>query len=114
MQLYKPTVVSDDEVNAVINKPGKQLMFLTADWCGDCKAIKPFVEEIKELATSEGAGWVDADRDANIEVAKAQGLRGIPAFVLFVDGKQIDHIGNGERLSPKQVKDWVKDHVLAA
>lgn len=113
MQLYKPEVVSDDAVNAAINKPGRQVMFLTADWCGDCKAIKPFVQGIKDLATSDGAGWVDVDRDANIEVAKAQGLRGIPAFVLFEDGKQLKHIGNGERLSPKQVTDWVKENILA-
>lgn len=113
MQLYKPEVVSDDAVNQVINKSGKQIMFLTADWCGDCKAIKPFVQGIKDLATSKGAGWVDADRDANIDVATAQGLRGIPAFVLFEDGKQIDHIGNGERLNPKDVTAWVEDKVLA-
>lgn len=62
---------------------------------------------------SKGAGWVDVDRDANIEIAKEQGLKGIPAFVLFEDGKQINHIGNGERLNPKQVTDWVDSNVLA-
>ncbi|KRM87228.1 thioredoxin family protein [Lacticaseibacillus thailandensis] len=113
MEMYKPTVVSDDAVRTELNKPGKQVMFMTADWCGDCKAIKPFVQQIKEHAMSKGAGWVDVDRDANIEIAKEQGLKGIPAFVLFEDGKQINHIGNGERLNPKQVTDWVDSNVLA-
>ncbi len=113
MELYKPEVVSDEAVHAVIDQPGKQMMFLTADWCGDCKAIKPFVQKIKDLATSKGAGWVDADRDANIDVATEQGLRGIPAFVLFEDGKQVAHIGNGERLNPNEVIRWVNETVLA-
>ncbi|WP_127848488.1 thioredoxin family protein [Lacticaseibacillus hulanensis] len=112
MELYKPEVVSNDAVREVIGKPGKNVMFLTADWCGDCKAIKPFVQKIKNLATSEGATWVDADRDANIDIATEQGLRGIPAFVLFEDGKQVDHIGNGERLNPNDVIDWVNNKVL--
>lgn len=112
MELYKPEVVSDDAVRAVIGKEGKQVMFLTADWCGDCKAIKPFVQQIKDLTMSQGAGWVDADRDANIDIATEQGLRGIPAFVLFENGQQIDHIGNGERLNPKDVISWVQDTVL--
>jgi len=36
---------------------------------------------------------------------------GIPAFVLFEDGQQVAHIGNGERLNPKDVQNWINEHV---
>lgn len=111
MEFYEPETNSDATILENIAKPGKQIMFLQADWCGDCKAIKPFVKDIKQLAIDLGANWFDADRDANIEIAKAQGLRGIPAFVLFEKGKQVSHIGNGERLNPNDVKTWLTENL---
>ncbi|MDN6900522.1 thioredoxin family protein [Oenococcus sicerae] len=105
MNFYEPEVNNDDQVQQNIKAKGRHLMFLSADWCGDCKAIKPFVQNIKD-EVAKTADWFDADRDANLAIAKAQGLRGIPAFVLFVDGRQVSHIGDGERLTPKQVLNW--------
>ena len=48
MEFYKPVNHTDDEIKDLLAQPGKQVMFLQADWCGDCKAIKPFVKDIKE------------------------------------------------------------------
>ncbi|KGO32046.1 thioredoxin family protein [Oenococcus alcoholitolerans] len=107
MKLYQPESNSDQEVKEKIQSEGRTVMFLQAAWCGDCKAIKPFVSDIKE-EVAKSSDWVDADRDANIDVAKEQGLRGIPAFVLFKNGKQISHIGDGQRLTPKEVLDWYR------
>lgn len=111
MEFYQPELNDDETIRQEIAKPGKQVMFLQADWCGDCKAIKPFVKDIKKSVTSAGITWFDADRDANLAIAQEQGLMGIPAFVLFEDGKQVDHIGNGERLNPQQVMDWLAQSV---
>ena len=103
VEFYKPVVATDDVVRQNIAQAGKHVMFLQADWCGDCKAIKPFVQQIKDAVEATGATWLDADRDENLAVAQEQGLMGIPAFVLFEDGQQIAHIGNGERLNPNDV-----------
>ncbi|MCM0583166.1 thioredoxin family protein [Weissella diestrammenae] len=108
MDFYQPEVLSDDVVATKLARPGKQIMFLTADWCGDCKAIKPFVQNFKNYIIEQGMDWVDVDRDENIEIAKAQNLRGIPAFVLFENGQQIKHIGDGERLNPKDVQRFLE------
>ena len=109
--MYEPTHHSDAVVEENINKPGRNVMFLSADWCGDCKAIKPFVKDIKEAVENAGASWFDADRDANLAIAQEQGLMGIPAFVLFEGGEQIAHIGNGERLNPNDVLAWVTKNI---
>lgn len=111
MQFYEPTANDDATIESVIKQPGKQVMFLQADWCGDCKAIKPFVQQFKDAVTDGGANWVDADRDVNLAIAQEQGLMGIPAFVLFEDGQQVAHIGNGERLNPKDVQIWINEYV---
>ncbi|KRN33585.1 thioredoxin family protein [Weissella halotolerans] len=107
MEFYQPSKHTDAQLQAAIQDHPKVIVFLQADWCGDCKAIKPFVKELRQLAEQKGAFWIDADRDANIEFAKEQGLRGIPAFILFDQGQQKAHIGNGERLAPQAVQAWL-------
>ncbi|MBM7617466.1 thiol-disulfide isomerase/thioredoxin [Weissella uvarum] len=109
MEFYEPTAHTDEEIRSTIANNDKVMLFLQADWCGDCKAIKPFVKDLRSLAESNGYTWIDADRDDNIDIANALGLRGIPAFVQIENGKMIDHIGNGERLNPADVKQWLEN-----
>ena len=103
--MYQPVKNTNAVVTENIHKPGRNVMFLSADWCGDCRAIKPFIQNIKDTV-SQTANWFYADRDDNLDVATAYNLRGIPSFVLFENGKEISRIGHGERLTPKQILDW--------
>ena len=103
--MYLPVKNTNAVVTENIHKPGRNVMFLSADWCGDCRAIKPFIQNIKDTV-SQTANWFDADRDDNLDVATAYNLRGIPSFVLFENGKEISRIGHGERITPKQILDW--------
>lgn len=103
--MYEPTSHSDQFLEESINRSGRNLIFLSTEWCGDCRAIKPFVQDIKTEVVKT-ANWFDADRDDNIEVAKRYNLKGLPSFILFENGQEIDRIGHGERLNPKQVLDW--------
>lgn len=112
MNFYEATSHTDEEVESAIGADGKTIMFLQASWCGDCKVIKPFVQNFRDQVESKNVAWIDADRDENIEVALNQNLRGIPAFVLFEDGKQVDHIGNGERLSPVDIEAWLEANLV--
>ncbi|MBS9335305.1 thioredoxin family protein [Fructobacillus sp. M1-13] len=103
--MYQSQAHSNDELQQFINRPGRHLVFLSADWCGDCKVIKPFVQGIRDKV-EESADWMDADRDENLDWASQFGLKGIPSFVLFENGQKINQIGHGERLTPKQIEDW--------
>lgn len=103
--MYQPNHNTDVTIETHIKSKGRHILFLSADWCGDCRAIKPFVQNIKDTITKT-ASWIDADRDENIAVATNHNLRGIPSFVLFQDGEELSRIGHGERLTPNQVLDW--------
>lgn len=41
--MYEQLHHTDEELNQTIAQSGRHILFLSADWCGDCKAIKPFV-----------------------------------------------------------------------
>ena len=62
-----------------------------AAWCGPCRALAPFIDEI----ATEYSGKVKVmklDVDSNGGTAMRYGIRGIPALLIFKDGKVADQI----------------------
>ncbi len=60
-----------------------------AEWCGPCRMVGPFVEEIsKEYEGKAVVGKVDVDN--NPAVSMEFGIRNIPTILFFKDGKIVD------------------------
>jgi len=62
-----------------------------AAWCGPCKALAPTVDEVAmQYAGKLKVAKMDVDR--NQATAMRYGIRGIPALLVFKDGKVADQI----------------------
>jgi thioredoxin 1 len=62
-----------------------------AVWCGPCKMIAPFVQEIAgEYEGKAKVGKVDVDN--NPQTAMNYGIRSIPTLLIFKGGKVVDQI----------------------
>ena len=62
-----------------------------AAWCGPCKALAPIVDEVAaDYSGKLKVAKLDVDR--NSATAMRYGIRGIPALLLFKDGKVADQI----------------------
>jgi thioredoxin 1 len=62
-----------------------------AVWCGPCKMIAPFVEELAgEYEGKVKVGKVDVDN--NPQISMNYGIRSIPTLLIFRDGKIADQI----------------------
>ncbi len=62
-----------------------------AAWCGPCRALAPVVDEV----ATEYQGKLKVmkmDVDANNQTPARFGIRGIPALLLFKDGKVAEQI----------------------
>ncbi len=67
------------------------LLDFWAVWCGPCKMIAPFVEEISgEYQGKVKVGKVDVDN--NPQISMQYGIRSIPTLLVFKDGKIVDQI----------------------
>lgn len=71
----------------MINSDPVVLVEFYASWCPHCKRMMPVVEQVKELL----AGKVNVyqfDIDENEELSDREGVKTIPTFIIYRDGKE--------------------------
>ncbi|MCC7272876.1 MAG: thioredoxin TrxA [Alphaproteobacteria bacterium] len=100
------TSVSDDSFESdVLKATGPVLVDFWAEWCGPCKAIGPFLEDI----AAEMKGRVVVAKlniDENPATPRKYGVRGIPTLMLFKDGQvAAQKIG---ALPKQKLQEWVE------
>ena len=82
--------VNDTRFEEVVVKADKPVMVdFWAEWCGPCRMIAPFVEEIsKEYAGQAIVAKCDVDNSPG--VAARFGIRNIPTVLFFKNGVVAD------------------------
>lgn len=93
-----------EELAGYVEK-GNSVFFFTADWCGDCRFIKPQMPEIE----IDFAAWrfIEVDRDKYIDVAAEWNIFGIPSFVVIKDGKELGRLVNKDRKTKQEIEDFL-------
>lgn len=82
----KEIIIESEEQFDSIVKEGVSLVDFYADWCGPCKMLAPFVEEVAE--EYEGKVNVCKVNVDNVEtLAYKYNVRSIPTLMYFKDGK---------------------------
>lgn len=100
-----PKLTLEELNQKVVN--GKFVLFFEADWCGDCRFIKPFMPEI-ESDFSEYT-FLKIDRDENIDLCQELGVMGIPSFIVYHDGKEVDRFVSKDRKTKAEVENFLSN-----
>ena len=74
--------VNLEELASYVNDGEKTVFFFTADWCGDCRFIKPFLP-------------------------KEWDVYGIPSLVVLEKGQEIGRLVNRDRKTKGQINEFL-------
>lgn len=98
--------INDNDFEAqVLKANGPVVVDFWAEWCGPCKAMSPLVDELAG-EVGEAVKVVKINIDESPNAPTKYGVRGIPTFMIFKDGKVVDtKVGS---MSKTALADWVK------
>lgn len=82
--------VNDTNFDEIVIKSDKPVIVdFWAEWCGPCRMIAPYIEQIAE-AYKDRAVVVKCDVDNSPDVARRFMIRNIPTVLYFKNGEVVD------------------------
>ena len=84
---------------------GKHIFMFSADWCGDCRFIDPFMPEIE--ANYNEYTFVHIDRDQFIDLCVELNVFGIPSFIAFEEGRELGRFVSKDRKTQEDIEQFI-------
>ncbi|QKS72093.1 thioredoxin family protein [Paenalkalicoccus suaedae] len=88
-----------------IKQEENAVFLFTAGWCPDCTFIEPFLPELEEKHSDKA--FYSINRDEFIEVCQDMDIFGIPSFVVFKDGKEVDRFVSKDRKTKEEIDSFL-------
>jgi len=101
-------VIQEDSMfQTELSSAGSKLVVVdfTASWCGPCKRIAPFYDELSTKYPK--AVFLKVDVDQCQETAASNGVSAMPTFIFFRNKTKIDKIQGADN---KSLEDKIKQH----
>mmetsp|Transcript_17357 Transcript_17357/g.34093 ORF Transcript_17357/g.34093 Transcript_17357/m.34093 type:complete len:106 (-) Transcript_17357:491-808(-) len=93
MQIIK----EDGELATVLEDNELVIVDFTADWCGPCKHIAPFFEELSKKEEFQGIKFIKLDIDEAEEDASSYQVNAVPTFIAFKKGESVQRVTGASR-----------------
>lgn len=77
-----------------------------ADWCSDCKRVEPHLDEWKEKYAGSFS-IVRVNSDELPDVAEKLDVMGIPSFIAFENGQEVNRLYSRDAKSKGQVETFL-------
>ncbi|WP_338970262.1 thioredoxin [Spiroplasma endosymbiont of Labia minor] len=91
-----------EEYDLVLNSGKHIFVDFSAVWCGPCKMLEPFLEELSEEETD--VTFLNVDVDELPKLMERYEIMSIPTLIIFKDGVQVNkHIGFAPKIKLKEL-----------
>lgn len=99
------SVTSDSDLNKHIKGDKPVVVKFYADWCGACKMIQPFFEDMAEEYHND-VTFVEVNADKAKELVEKHNIEGFPTFISFHKNKKMETIVGANK---NRLKSHVKE-----
>jgi thioredoxin 1 len=112
--MKRTVVLTDSNLDEVLNSDKPVLIDFWAEWCGPCKMIGPAVEELAN-DYADKAIVAKLNVDENPAATTRFGIRSIPSLLIFKNGVVVDkQVGAAPKsVLQKKLEAQVKAEVLS-
>ena len=100
--------VNSENFETTINSNPLVLVDVWAAWCGPCKIIAPFIDQV----STEYSGKLTVcklDADSNKDIVSNLGIRNIPTILIYKNGEIVET--KTGVLNKKQLSDLIDSHL---
>ena len=88
-----------------LRNQGKAIFMFSAEWCGDCRFIEPVLPEIEEKFKEYT--FIHVDRDQFIDLCQQVDVYGIPSFIAYENGKELDRFVSKDRKTQEEIESFI-------
>ena len=99
--------VTKETIQEIVGQ-GTVLIDVWGPACGPCIAMMPKIEELSKTAKSVEVVKLDSSKNRRLCIDHR--IMGMPAFLLFNEGKEVSRIG-GNDLKFEEMKTWLNGHL---
>jgi thioredoxin 1 len=104
--------VNDNNFDSEALQAGKPVLVdFWAEWCAPCRMMSPIIESIGEQYSGR-ARIVKLNVDDNPNAAQRFGIKGIPTFIVFKDGKEVERLVGAT--TQEAITRMIEKHLTAA
>lgn len=95
------------ELDAILKEAGSKLVIIDffATWCGPCRMIAPYIEELAD--THKDVVFLKVDVDEADEVASKYAINVMPTFIYLKNGQKVTEVTGS---SQEKVKEALEAH----
>merc|ERR1711976_1158739 len=93
---------TQEKLAAAIQAGGKVVVDFTASWCGPCKMIAPFFQELADKY-GEGYTFCKIDVDEEDDCAAEHGISAMPTFLAFKGGAKVGTLQGAAKAKPEKL-----------
>lgn len=82
-------IKDETELDSLLAEESLLVVDCMASWCGPCKLVTPLIDQLAD-AYRDRVKVMKMDFDANQQIPKRFGLKGMPAVMFFKDGELLE------------------------
>ncbi|MFP3918174.1 thioredoxin family protein [Lysinibacillus telephonicus] len=88
-----------------LKSQGQTIFMFSANWCGDCRFIDPFMPAIEEKYSNYS--FIKVDRDEFIDLCIQLDVFGIPSFIAYKNGEEVGRFVSKDRKTQAEIESFI-------